>query len=185
VTLTWTLIELVRQPELQERLRAEILAAFPGRDPTADELASPSVLPYLDAVVHETLRLHPAVTEAPRKVRAAGAAWRSVHPLTARAGDQGRRAPARDAGRAPGRGPPPARGGGPRPGPPTDRIPIAKGTFVAVPIAAINRLESVWGPDAHAYNPERWLDGGARIPAAAKELPGHRHMLTFLDGPKT
>jgi cytochrome P450 len=67
----------------------------------------------------------------------------------------------------------------------TDRIPISKGTFVAVPIAAINRLESVWGPDAHAYSPERWLDGGARIPAAAKELPGHRHMLTFLDGPKT
>jgi cytochrome P450 len=142
----------VRKPELQERLRAE-LAEYPG-DPSADELMGPTALPYLDAVVHEALRLHPAVTETPRR-----AVKDDMLPLaTPVTLPDGTRA---------------------------DRLPIAQGTYVAVPIATINRMVSLWGPDAHEFNPERWLDGGARIPAAVKEFPGHRHMLTFLDGPKT
>jgi cytochrome P450 len=68
----WILIELCRKPELQEKLRAELNSHFSdndGRDPTWDELASSSVFPYLDAVVHETLRLHPPVAETYRVVR--------------------------------------------------------------------------------------------------------------------
>jgi cytochrome P450 len=141
----------VRKPEIQERLRSE-LAEFPG-DPSVDELMDPTALPYLDALVHEALRLHPAIMETPRK-----AVKDDVLPLaTPVTLPDGTRA---------------------------DRLPIAKGTVVVAPIAAANRMVSVWGPDAHEFKPERWLDGGVRIPAAVKAFPGHRHMLTFLDGPK-
>jgi len=63
ISLTWSLIELSRKPEMQQKLRDE-LSEFSGTDPTWDELASG--LPYLDAVVHEVLRLHPPVTDTTR-----------------------------------------------------------------------------------------------------------------------
>jgi hypothetical protein len=65
-TLTWTLIEICKQTHLQDRLRAEILAAFPHSDPGFDDFTNG--LPLLDAIVHETLRLHPALVEAWRHV---------------------------------------------------------------------------------------------------------------------
>ncbi|KIM68469.1 hypothetical protein SCLCIDRAFT_1209280 [Scleroderma citrinum Foug A] len=61
-TLTWALIELARNPSIQSKLREELLAF--GVDPTYDQLKS--TLPYLDGVVHETLRLHPPLTEFTR-----------------------------------------------------------------------------------------------------------------------
>jgi Cytochrome P450 len=60
----WALIELSRHPDVQTRLREELLAF--GPDPTYDQLKAN--LPYLDAVVHETLRLHPPVPESTRLV---------------------------------------------------------------------------------------------------------------------
>jgi cytochrome P450 len=65
-TLTWTLIELCKQPHIQTRLRAELLAFFPHSDPDFDDFTQG--LPFLDAVVHETLRLHPPLVEAWRHV---------------------------------------------------------------------------------------------------------------------
>ncbi|KAA1475626.1 cytochrome P450 [Dentipellis sp. KUC8613] len=56
-TLGYTLFELARHPDAQARLRAE-LAAF-AREPTYDDFASR--LPYLDAVLRETLRLYPGL----------------------------------------------------------------------------------------------------------------------------
>ncbi|PXX65668.1 cytochrome P450 [Nocardia tenerifensis] len=55
-SLVWALFHLHREPGTLARLRAELRAAGPEADPA--ELAR---LPYLDAVCHETLRLHPAV----------------------------------------------------------------------------------------------------------------------------
>ncbi|KAF8994355.1 cytochrome P450 [Cyathus striatus] len=63
VLLQWALIELCRKPEKQKRLREE-LAEFTGTDPSWEQLNSS--LPYLDAVVHEVLRLHPPVKETNR-----------------------------------------------------------------------------------------------------------------------
>ncbi|MBF6176106.1 cytochrome P450 [Nocardia blacklockiae] len=54
-SLVWALFRLHRQPDTLRRLRAELDDA--GELPP-DELAR---LPYLDAVCHETLRLHPPV----------------------------------------------------------------------------------------------------------------------------
>jgi cytochrome P450 len=69
VSLTWALIELARSPASQSRLRAELAQLYRsngGADPTYEQLFSQTALPYLDAVVHEILRLHPPVGETNR-----------------------------------------------------------------------------------------------------------------------
>ncbi|KAF9478457.1 cytochrome P450 [Pholiota conissans] len=60
---------------------------------------------------------------------------------------------------------------------------IGKGTVITSPIRYMNRAEAFWGPNAKDFEPERWLDGGDI--AKAKEIQGHRHILTFSDGPRT
>ncbi|PFH47813.1 hypothetical protein AMATHDRAFT_50010 [Amanita thiersii Skay4041] len=75
VSLTWCLYELARNPDKQQKLREE-LSSFNTSDPTWDELTSG--IPYLDAVVHETLRIHPPVEEITRM-----AAEDDVVPLSA------------------------------------------------------------------------------------------------------
>ncbi|KAI0668208.1 cytochrome P450 [Trametes maxima] len=54
---TWCLYALTQAPAVQAKLRAELLGVTSDA-PTMDEL---SALPYLDAVVRETLRLHAPV----------------------------------------------------------------------------------------------------------------------------
>jgi cytochrome P450 len=61
----WALLELSRNPDAQTKLRNELLEH--GTDPTYDQLSNG--LPYLDAVVHEILRLRPPVDEITRVVR--------------------------------------------------------------------------------------------------------------------
>lgn len=65
----------------------------------------------------------------------------------------------------------------------TDSISIAKGSLIVVPIKAINCSLAIWGPDATEFKPDRWLaeDG---ISGKAKEFQGHRHLMTFVDGPR-
>ncbi len=59
---TWALFSLTQCPEAQAKLRNQLLAV--GTDnPTMDEL---NALPYLDAVVRETLRIHPPVASTMR-----------------------------------------------------------------------------------------------------------------------
>ena len=66
----------------------------------------------------------------------------------------------------------------------TDRISIARGTIITMPIRAIHLSEDIWGPDAKIFRPERWLSGDEPAAARARELSGHRHLLTFFDGPR-
>jgi cytochrome P450 len=65
ISLSWAFVELARHPEVQEKLREEV-HQFAGSDPTWDQLMHG--LPYLNAVVQETLRLHPAVQMTTRVV---------------------------------------------------------------------------------------------------------------------
>ncbi|KAL4269205.1 Cytochrome P450 superfamily protein [Pleurotus pulmonarius] len=67
-TVSWTLLELSRHPEMQRRLREEIWAKQLdlGREFEARDLES---MPYLQAVVKESLRFHPV---APMTHREAG-----------------------------------------------------------------------------------------------------------------
>jgi cytochrome P450 family 110 len=62
IALAWAIYWLLRNPECMQRLLADIDAL--GPDHTPEELAR---LPYLDGVVHETLRLHPIVPDVPRQ----------------------------------------------------------------------------------------------------------------------
>ncbi|KAI0744951.1 cytochrome P450 [Earliella scabrosa] len=55
---TWCLYALTRNPAIQRKLREELLT-LDTETPTMEELNS---LPYLEKVVHETLRLHAPVT---------------------------------------------------------------------------------------------------------------------------
>ena len=65
-----------------------------------------------------------------------------------------------------------------------DRISIAAGQTVSIPIRTINRSTSLWGADAKEFKPQRWLEEGG-IQGKAKEIQGYRHLLTFVDGPRT
>lgn len=60
-------------------------------------------------------------------------------------------------------------------------ITVAKGTTVSSPIRAVNLSEEFWGPDAKEFKPERWLEDADN---RSKEISGHRHLLTFADGPR-
>ncbi|RDX44734.1 cytochrome P450 [Lentinus brumalis] len=77
ISLTWALIELSRKPEMQVRLREELKEQFPGSDPTWEQLTNGAGLHYLDAVVHEILRIH-----APLAVTTRVAAKDDVIPLS-------------------------------------------------------------------------------------------------------
>ncbi|KAG1729375.1 cytochrome P450 [Suillus lakei] len=148
-SLTWALIELSRRPDVQTRLREELLAF--GADPTYDQLKAN--LPYLDAVVHEILRLHPAVPEFNRCARTDDVIPLS-EPVCNASGEM------------------------------TDSISIGKGSLMVISIRAINRSSVIWGPDAKEFKPDRWLTEEG-ISGKAKEVQGHRHLLTFVDGPRT
>ncbi|KAI8939307.1 hypothetical protein NX059_003097 [Plenodomus lindquistii] len=58
-TLSWIAYELCKNPKVQSKLRKEIDAAVSKKGfLDVDEVAT---IPYLDAVINETMRLHPAV----------------------------------------------------------------------------------------------------------------------------
>ncbi len=64
ITLAWAVHELLRAPEALARVRDEVSAL--GADPDPEALAK---LPYLDAVVKETLRRRTIVTDSIRLLR--------------------------------------------------------------------------------------------------------------------
>jgi cytochrome P450 family 110 len=64
VGLTWALYWIHRQPQIRERLLAELDQA--GWPTDSETVAG---LPYLDAVYRETLRLNPIIPEVPRRLR--------------------------------------------------------------------------------------------------------------------
>ncbi len=63
IALAWAVYWLLRNPDCMTRLLAEIDAL--GKNPEPEQIVR---LPYLDAVVSETLRLHPIVPDVPRKL---------------------------------------------------------------------------------------------------------------------
>jgi cytochrome P450 len=57
---TWCLFSLSQNPDMQSRLRAELLGAFPD-DSVAPTVEALNALPYLEAIVRETLRFNPPI----------------------------------------------------------------------------------------------------------------------------
>ncbi|OCH85827.1 cytochrome P450 [Obba rivulosa] len=144
---TWCLYALTQAPEVQRKLREELLGV-PTDTPTMDEL---NALPYLDAVITESLRVHSPVPQTARVAKKS-----DVIPL-------GR--PFVDSQ-----------------GQVQHSVKVRKGTFVIIPVMAVNKCKEIWGDDAEVFRPERWEektpDGAASVPSVWK------HIFTFLGGPR-
>ncbi|CAA7409636.1 unnamed protein product [Spirodela intermedia] len=67
VTLEWALTELINHPEMLQKAREEVDRVV-GRERLVEE-ADISGLPYVQAVIRETLRLHPAAAFVSRESR--------------------------------------------------------------------------------------------------------------------
>jgi cytochrome P450 len=63
------MLELCKHKKVQERLRDEILEAFPD-DTTLVTIEALNSLPYLEAVIRETLRYAPALENISREAHA-------------------------------------------------------------------------------------------------------------------
>ena len=64
-TVAWVLYSLACNQAIQDTLRAEVLACKENKRPYMD---TPAEMPYMDAVVRETLRLYPPVASIARGV---------------------------------------------------------------------------------------------------------------------
>ncbi|KIM70716.1 hypothetical protein SCLCIDRAFT_18765 [Scleroderma citrinum Foug A] len=146
--LSWVLLELAKNPAIQTKLREELLAF--SLEPTYDQLTNN--LPYLDAVVHETLRLDSPITEFIRIATEDDVITLS-EPVRTRSGEL------------------------------VNSISIAKGTRIGISVTCMNRSTAIWGQDAKEFRPERWLEKDG-LPKKAQEIQGHRHLLTFSEGPR-
>ena len=61
MTLSYLSYELANNPEVQARLQEEIDEAFEDADDQFPDYSVIQSLPYLDMVIHETLRYHPPI----------------------------------------------------------------------------------------------------------------------------
>ena len=64
-----------------------------------------------------------------------------------------------------------------------DHITVAKGQWVTMSIHGVNQSVGFWCPDAKEFKPERWMNPDG-FPLKVQEVQGHRHLLSFSDGPR-
>ncbi|XP_076012354.1 cytochrome P450 isoform X2 [Genypterus blacodes] len=58
-TISWSLYHLAKEPQIQEKLYQEVVSICPGNKvPLSEDIAR---MPYLKAIIRETLRLYPVV----------------------------------------------------------------------------------------------------------------------------
>ncbi|TFK23745.1 cytochrome P450 [Coprinopsis marcescibilis] len=130
-------------------------------------------LPWLDSVVRETLRLYPPVPF----IRRTCIKDTSITYSKARSANTVKQDAELEGAQLSGDG--------------LASLPVPKGTSLFVSIASANRHESVWGPDAKEWKPQRWLEQAPDGWASGKQawiskdvkLPGvYSGMLSFLGG---
>ncbi|KAJ3558398.1 hypothetical protein NM688_g949 [Phlebia brevispora] len=163
LAMTWTLYLLAKYPDVQTRLRTELLSAMPStpiESLTEDEIQSLyaviAELPYLDNVIKETLRLIPPVHSSIR-VAMQDDMVPTSSPLKRRTAD------------------------GEIVEEHVKQIHVPKGTFIHVPIEGFQLDKEIWGESAWSFNPDRWNE----LPAPVQELPGiYSHLLAFSAGPR-
>lgn len=67
-------------------------------------------------------------------------------------------------------------------GTPIEKVMVQAGTMVVVGAAAVNRDPLIWGPDAHLWRPERWLEPMLTSTTDAR-LPGvYSNIMSFMGG---
>jgi cytochrome P450 len=151
--IAWILHELALNPDHQKALRNEVSAS--PSDPSFDDLHSG--LPFLDAVVNETLRVHPPFLQVHRE-----ASQDSLVPLT----------PLSKSSYRPGQGLSPT---------PSTHLFIPRGTILLLPVNVMQRAKDVWGSDADVWNPNRWAEIEAKE-AEEKKQDWRRELLGFSVG---
>ncbi|KAL0567122.1 hypothetical protein V5O48_014867 [Marasmius crinis-equi] len=160
--LSWTLLELSKRPEIQEKLREEIrhkereIAAEerPETGFTAENLES---LPYLNAVVKESLRYHPVVVRLQKAALMDDCLPLSESIKMKHGGE-------------------------------INELPVPKGTKVMISVAAYNRSEAIFGEDAHDFRPERWLEqneSGLNRKKGASTAGVYSNLMTFSVGARS
>ncbi|KAL0956199.1 hypothetical protein HGRIS_002356 [Hohenbuehelia grisea] len=154
-TLVWTLLELARHPEAQNRLRAEIREAEQAahargaREPSSADLDG---MPYLTAVLKESMRLNPALYQNYRYA-ARDDVLPLFKPLRTTTGED------------------------------ITELPIPKGIKVILSIAAYHRNKEIFGEDADEFSPERWLEDAPEKKGPTLGVYGN--LLTFAGGIRT
>lgn len=163
LALTWILYLCAVYPDVQDRLRTELLPVLPPapvESLTEDEIqslyASVAELPYLENVIREAMRLIPPVHSSIRVATKDDMVPVST-PIKRKAADGVITEEA------------------------VSQIFVPKGTFIHVPIEGFNLDKGFWGPTAWGFNPDRWND----LPEPVKAIPGlYNHLLTFSAGPR-
>ncbi|EGN99960.1 hypothetical protein SERLA73DRAFT_180296 [Serpula lacrymans var. lacrymans S7.3] len=160
LALTWTLYLLSRYPAVQNRLRSELIAIAPSTPEsrlTPDEIESLhntlSGLPYLHNVTREVLRLIPPVHSSLR-VATQDDEVPTSYPVRLSDGTISEQKSVR----------------------------VPKGSFVHVPVEAMNLDKGIWGEDSWNFDPDRWDN----LPDGVSSLPGlFPSLLTFSAGPRS
>ncbi|KAJ7802897.1 cytochrome P450 [Mycena olivaceomarginata] len=158
-TIQLILHDLAQHPEVQNKLRQEILAA------DSSDIDIIESLPYLDAITREGLRLHPSARDTHR-IAIHDDVIPLKNPVTLSNGETVTSLPVK-AGEAPAYD--------------YDGLNL---TGLHHPFLVLNTDPTVWGPDADQFIPERWLKGGSNPPA--DELPHGPwgNVSNFVDGPR-
>ncbi|RDB16987.1 hypothetical protein Hypma_002672 [Hypsizygus marmoreus] len=161
LSLTWIMLLLAENPEMQMRLRTELLSVAPTSSGLLSNLTEEEIhslydivanLPYLNNVVRESLRLVPPVHSSLR-VATQDDEIPTMYPVHRRDGTVDDRR----------------------------SVTIPKGSFVHVAVEGFNLDKAFWGEDAWEFNPDRWDS----IPEAAAQLPGlFSNTLSFSAGPR-
>ncbi|KAF5354697.1 hypothetical protein D9756_005236 [Leucocoprinus leucothites] len=161
LSLTWSLYLLSQHPDMQTRLRNELLSVAPATpisDLTEEEIQSLynnlSNLPFLHNVTRESLRLIPPLHSSIR-VATQDDEVPTMYPVHDRNGNpiKGKRS-----------------------------VTLPKGSFVHVAVEGFNLDKEMWGEDAWEFNPDRW----DALPEKAQELPGlFSNTLSFSAGPRS
>jgi cytochrome P450 len=132
LSMTWTLLLLAQHPDIQDRLRAELLSIAPEFPRTLSDLSDDqihslhsalSALPLLHNVTRESLRLIPPVHSTMR-VATQDDEVPTLYPVHSRDGTVNEK---------------------------RHSFIIPKGTSVHIPMEAFNLDKSVWGADAWEF----------------------------------
>ncbi|KAI0027085.1 cytochrome P450 [Vararia minispora EC-137] len=140
---------LALHSEVQQKLREELVEASMNGEIEHDDLCA---LPYLEAVIRETLRLYPPVAYVYRQV-VNDAVLPLAHPYTDTNGMERH-----------------------------ELFVPGGGTIFIVNVAGVNRDKAIWGLDAKEWKPERWLSPLPDSVAEARIPGVYANTLTFIGG---
>lgn len=144
------LYELAVHPDSQQQLRDEV--TFPG-DPSYEQLMNK--FPLLDAILLETLRLHPAILENHHVV----SMFTPVLFLTLTQCPLPQAAETISVTLSE-----------PLPGADVPQLVIPKGTIISIPVNVLHTDKHIWGPDANMFRPERWSEPSQEKTSLRREL---------------